>query len=99
MNNDERKNAMADYIDLQVQKLGDGVCQKCGKSFNELNYATLISSNKTKSYVLCNDCLLQLQIKTDNFNADHQANNTEKSHMKVSLTMKSTNRLKTVFKI
>ncbi|MBR6334711.1 MAG: hypothetical protein IKR90_01010 [Clostridia bacterium] len=68
---------MSDHIELKSQKLGEGVCQKCGNTYNELNFTTLISSNKTKSYVLCNECLLQLQIKTDNYNAEHQANNTE----------------------
>ena len=48
---------MSDHIELKSQKLGEGVCQKCGNAYNELNFTTLISSNKTKSYVLCNDCL------------------------------------------
>ena len=63
---------MADYIDLKHQKLGEGVCQKCGKSFSELNYATLSLGTKSKSYVLCNGCLAKLQSKAQSYNYENK---------------------------
>ncbi len=79
---------MSNYIELKSQKLGEGACQNCGKNYNELNFVSLTLSGKTKSYVICNDCLTKLKNKVDKNNfgisVDRQDNNQINSPQNVN---------------
>ena len=82
---------MADYIDLKHQKLGEGICQKCGENFNELNFATLSLGTKSKCYVLCNGCLAKLQSKAQSYNYENKVVTPQKESEHITENKKLVN--------